>query len=219
MLSGAATKRSVMPFTTQPERHRGLERVGLLNPNSADVKGPSTQYREPHRVKEGPLASWDVEAVRSLSLDVSAPVAIWDFSWTEKESYWEREVLKCQTPEEVEGLLPSKWFGYRWDVEVDDTLSKVCTLCTSIVDRFIQLSQPSNGAADVSASKWRLRHTMLEKLQAIVDLFESTIGEHVPMFKLRDAGYVRQCWERLGEEDRAETLQTLQQLQSMSLAP
>lgn len=219
MSATAAPLRLVMPFTTQPERHRGLENIKLLNANSTEVKGPSTKYREPHRVQQGPLTAWDADAARALSVDIGVAVSMWDYGWSEKESYWESEILNCHVPEEVEALVPTKWVGYRWDVEVDDTLSRVCSLCTSLVDRFIQLSQPSNGQADASASKWRLRRAMQEKLQCILDLFEATIGESIPMLKLRDAAYVKQCWERFGEDERTEAMHALQELQTLSLAP
>jgi hypothetical protein len=198
--------KSVMPFTLQPEKHRGLDKIKLLNPNSTEVKGPSTQYREPHRVQDGLLAQWDADAAKA-AMSIGAPIETWDFQWTEGESYWEREVLQCVVPEEAEALMPTKWLGYRWEVEIDETLAKVCSLCTALVDKFVALSH--SGETDASANKWRLHKSLHEKLQAVMELLESSIGENVPILKLRDPEFVRQCWESMDEDERMDVLSSL----------
>lgn len=196
----------VMPFAQHAEKNRGLDKLKLLNPNSTEVKGPATQYREPRCVKEGLLANWDEDAARA-AMAIGPGVETWDYHWSEQESYWEQEVGQCTVPEEVEALIPTRWLGYQWRADVDETLAKVCTLCTALVEKFVALS--SNGETDTSANKWRQHKALHEKLQAVMELLESSIGENVPILKLKDPEFVRQCWNSMSEEERFDVLSSL----------
>jgi hypothetical protein len=196
----------VMPFTLQPDKFRGLSRLHLINADSTEVKGAATQYREPPCVSEGLLATWDEGAARA-AMSVGPSVETWYYQWSEQESYWEHEVGQCTVPEEVEALIPTKWMGYQWQTEVDETLAKVCSLCTALAEKFVALT--NDGQKDTTPNKWRLHSLLKEKLQAVVELLESSIGEDVPMMKLRDPEFVRQCWNSLNEEDRHSVLSSL----------
>ena len=199
--------KSVLPFTTNPEKHRGLGALKLLNPNSAEVKGPTTSCRRPTMIQEGVLQYWDADAVRAVMQLESTTVASSDLSWTDQESYWESNIGHCTTPDEVEALLPKKWFGYRVETEVDETLSRVCRLCTALVNKFVALSQ--NDEANRSASKWRLQKTLHDRLLAVMELLESSVGESVPILKLTDEGFMRDCWGHMDEEERLNVMSSL----------
>lgn len=196
----------VMPYVLQPEKFRGLSKVQLVNADSTEVKGTATQYREPPTVAEGLLATWD-EGAAHAAMSVGPSVESWFYQWSEQESYWEREVGQCTVPEEVEALIPTKWVGYKWQTEVDETLARVCSLCTALAEKFVMLT--NNEQKDSTANKWRLHNALKEKLQAVVELLESSIGEDIPVMSLRDPEFVRQCWNSLNDEDRHSVLSSL----------
>lgn len=197
---------SVLPYTTNPEQMESCERMKLLNPNSSSTTGPYVTIREPKLVAGGLLHNWDAEAAQLL---LAAPklVETWDLSWTEDETHWEEGVHLCTNPEEVEDLLPSKWIGYRVQSEVDETLARVCKLCTALVDRFVALSEGDN--ANVSTAKWRQRQALYDRLGAVMELLEASVGEAIPILKLKDPTFVRQCWGQLQDEERMEIMSAL----------
>lgn len=178
----------------------------LINPSSAAATGPYVTIREPKLIVGGLLHNWDADAANSV---LAAPklVDTWDMSWTEDETYWEANVHACVCPEEVEDLLPSKWFGYQVQSDVDETLARVCKLCTALVDRFVSLSQGDN--ATVSTNKWRQRQVLFDRLGAVMELLEASIGEAIPILKLRDPEFIRQCWGQLEDEERMDVISAL----------
>ena len=201
---------NVLPFTTNPQRMRGCEKMKLLNHNSASVTGPSVCVRPAKAIPDGVLQGWDADAAAAM-LAVPKLMHTWDVSWTDHEAYFEKNVHTCTCPEEVEDMLPSKWIAYRVNSEVDDTLARVCKLCTALVDRFVALSNGDD--AENSTSKWRQRQGLFDRLSAVMELLESSIGEAIPILKLRDATFVRECWSSLEEEERQDILSTLSAIQ------
>ncbi|EPY24586.1 hypothetical protein STCU_03826 [Strigomonas culicis] len=197
---------AVLPYTTNPDQMMGCEKMKLLNPNSAATTGPYVNIRKPRLVVGGLLHSWDAEAAQSF---VAAPkqVQTWDLSWTEDETHWEENVHRCTCPEDVEDLLPAKWIGYRVHSDVDETLARVCKLCTALVDRFVALSQ--GNSANVSTARWRQHQTLYDRLGAVMELLEASIGEAVPILKLKDPEFMRQCWGQLQDEERMEIVSAL----------
>lgn len=197
---------SVLPYTTNADQMKLCENMKLLNSSSVTVTGPCIGAREPKRVVGGLLHNWDFEAAQTLSSP--APNAVtWDLSWTPAESSWERNVHSCLSPEEVEDLLPPKWIAYNRQTDIDDALARVCKLCTALVDKFVELSQDNN--ASTSTGKWRQHQTLYDRLGAVMELLEASVGDAIPILKLRNAEYIRQCWEQMGEEERADMLSAL----------
>eukprot|EP00658_Telonema_sp_P-2_P035633 TRINITY_DN25873_c0_g1_i1.p1 TRINITY_DN25873_c0_g1~~TRINITY_DN25873_c0_g1_i1.p1 ORF type:complete len:178 (-),score=64.15 TRINITY_DN25873_c0_g1_i1:17-550(-) len=58
-------------------------------------------------------------------------------------------------------------------------------------------------------STGRLHQTLLLRLKAVMTLLESSIGEAIPILKLKDPEFVRSCWQRLGDNDRHDVFSTL----------
>lgn len=205
---------SVLPHSSAPSRMFGAKPLPLLDHTNANVTGPTVTYRNPSVVSSGLLAGWDADAAHAL-VAMPKPVEIWDVTWSEADQYFADHVHTCNTPEEVEELLPTKWIAYKTTSNAtgssasggDEALSRVCTLCTALVDKFIQLSQ--NGASDQTTAKWRLHNTMLKKLRSVMELLEASIGEAIPILKLKDAEFVRNCWQRLEEDDRQDVMSAL----------
>ena len=202
---------NVLPHSTAKTRVYGAKPLPMLDPNDALITGPFVSYRNPSAISSGLLAGWDADAARAF-LSFSKPVDCWDVSWGEEDKYFVDMVHSCSTPEEVEELLPVKWVGYRLASAggtgaVDETLSRVCKLCTALVDKFTFLAQDDN--RDQSAAKWRLHQTLLIRLKAVMTLLESSIGEAIPILKLKDPEFVRSCWQRLGDNDRHDVFSTL----------
>ncbi|KAF5224439.1 hypothetical protein ECC02_002382 [Trypanosoma cruzi] len=197
---------SVLPYTLNPQCMVGCEKMKILNPNTAALTGPVITAREPNLVSGGLLHNWDANAA-SAHLSTVKTVHTWDLSWTEKEAYWEKNVGQCTAPEEVEGLLPSKWIGYNVSSDVDETLALVCKLCTALVDKFVSLSRGDN--ANVSTAKWRQRQVLYDRLGAVVELLEASIGEAIPILRLRDPEFVRDCWQQLQDEERMDIMSAL----------
>lgn len=197
---------AVLPYTTNPTQMLGCETMKMLNPNSASVTGPYVNVKDPKLVVGGLLHNWDAEAAQVF---LAAPklVQTWDLSWTEDETHWEENVHRCTCPEEVEDLLPAKWIGYRVQSDVDETLARICKLCTALVDHFVSLSQGNN--ANVSTAKWRQRQALYDRLGAVMELLESSIGEAIPILKLRDPEFIRGCWSQLQDEERMEVMSAL----------
>lgn len=201
---------TVLPYTTHPLRMQGCEKMKLLNPNSSSVSGPSVTVRGVREVPNGILEGWDADAAAAV-LAVPKLLHTWDVSWTDHETFFEKNALACNSPEEVEEMLPAKWIAYRVNSEVDDTLARVCKLCTALVDRFVSLS--SGDDADSSTSKWRLRQSLFERLSAVMELLEASVGEAIPILKLRDPNFVRECWNALEEDERHDILSSLSAIQ------
>ncbi|KAH9598114.1 hypothetical protein LSM04_003880 [Trypanosoma melophagium] len=197
---------SVLPYTLNPQRMTGCEKMKILNPHTAAVTGPMVMVRDPNLVNGGLLHNWDANAASSLTVS-SKTVHTWDLSWTEKEEYWEKNVGRCTGPEEVEDLLPAKWIGYNVNSDVDETLALVCKLCTALVDKFVSLSHGDN--ANVSTAKWRQRQMLYDRLGAVMELLEASIGEAIPILRLRDPEFVRECWGQLQDEERMEIMSAL----------
>lgn len=107
----------------------------------------------------------------------------------------------------MEDLLPSKWIGYNTSTEVDVTLARVCKLCTALVDKFVALSANDNEIA--STSRWRQKQMLFDRLGAVMELLEASIGEAIPLLKLRDSEFVKQCWDQLQEEERMDVITAL----------
>lgn len=197
---------SVLPYTTNPEQMKLCEKMKLVDPNCGTLTGPCISLKEPHRIANGLLHNWDSAAVQSLSN--SSPQALtWDLSWTAGETKWEQNVSRCHTPEEVEDLLPSKWIAYNVQSETDDTLARVCRLCTALVDRFVALSQGNN--ASVSTGKWRQHQSLYDRLGAVMELLEASVGEAIPILKLKEPEFIRECWGQMPEEERIEVITAL----------
>lgn len=202
---------NVLPHSTARTRVYGAKPLPLLDPNDPLIAGPCVTYRNPSAVSSGLLAGWDADAARSF-LSFNKPVDCWDVSWGEEDRYFVEMAHTCSTPEEVEEMLPVKWVGYRLASAggtgaVDETLSRVCKLCTALVDKFTLLAQDDN--RDQSASKWRLHQTLLLRLKAVMTLLEASIGESIPILKLKDPEFVRSCWQRMGDNDRNDVFSTL----------
>lgn len=197
---------TVLPYTTNPAYMTGCERLKMINPNSTTTTGPYVHIREPKLVVGGLLHNWDVEAAQAI-LGAPKLVQTWDLSWTEDETHWEESVVRCTCPEEVEGVLPAKWIGYRVQSDVDETLARVCKLCTALVDRFVSLSQGDN--ANVSTAKWRQRQALYDRLGSVMELLEASIGEAIPILKLKDPEFMRECWSQLQDEERMEIMSAL----------
>lgn len=197
---------SVLPYATTAEQMHLCENMKLLNPNSAVVTGPCISLREPKRVAGGLLQGWDADAVQNAS-NHATPAVTWDLSWTLSEAKWEQEVHRCMCPEEVEDLLPSKWIAYNMQADRDDTLAKVCKLCTALVDRFVELSQGDKVSA--STGKWRQYQSLYERLGAVMELLEASVGDAIPILNLRNPAYIRECWETMGEEERHDVISAL----------
>jgi hypothetical protein len=197
---------SVLPYTTNPTQIASIEKLKLINPSSPTATGPYVSVREPKLVVGGLLHNWDAEAAHAL-LNAPKSVQTWDLSWGEEETSWEERVHRCTYPEEVEDLLPSKWIGYRVQSDVDETLARVCKLCTALVDKFIALSQGNN--ANVSTAKWRQRQALYDRLGAVMELLEASIGEAIPILKLKDPAFLHECWSQMQDEERSEIMSAL----------
>lgn len=197
---------SILPFATTTEQMRLCENMKLLNPTSGMITGPCISLREPKRVVGGILQDWDANGAHAVSSPPSRALT-WDLSWTSAETKWEQDVHRCMSPEEVEDLLPSKWIAYSMQSERDDTLAKVCKLCTSLVDRFVELSQGNKVSG--STGKWRQYQSLYDRLAAVMELLEASIGDAIPILNLRDAEYIRGCWEAMAEEERQDVVSEL----------
>ncbi|GET86744.1 hypothetical protein, conserved [Leishmania tarentolae] len=197
---------SVLPYTTNPAQMLSIEKLKLINSSSAAATGPYVNARDPKLVVGGLLHNWDAEAAHML-LNAPKFVQTWDLSWTEDETNWEERVHRCTYPEEVEDLLPAKWIGYRVQSDVDETLARVCTLCTALVDKFVALSQGNN--ANVSTAKWRQRQALYDRLGAVMELLEASVGEAIPILKLRDPEFIQNCWRQMQDDERVEIMSVL----------
>ncbi|CCW65270.1 unnamed protein product, partial [Phytomonas sp. EM1] len=196
----------MLPYTTNPTQMRACERIRLLNPNATSATGPNVAVRERRPVCGGVLHGWDAGAARAL-LEPTGPVQTWDLAWTDEEADWEARVRRCTCPEEVEELLPAKWIGYRVEGDVDGALARVCRLCTALVQRFVALSTGNN--ANASTAKWRQRQALYDRLGAVMELLEASIGGAIPILKLQDTEFIRQCWEQLQDEEKMEVMSAL----------
>lgn len=197
---------SVLPYTTNPEQISLCEKVRLLDSTSASVTGPCVTRSEPQLKNGGLLHNWDLQAAKTLT--APPPRAItWDLSWGPAEARWEQTVHRCLTPEDVEKVLPSKWIAYNIQSDCDETLAKVCKLCTALVNRFVELSEGNK--ANVSTGKWRQHKMLADRLGAVVELLEASVGDAIPILNLRDPEYIRQCWEQMAEEERADIVAVL----------
>lgn len=197
---------SVLPYATTAEQMRLCENMKLVNPSSGMVTGPCISLREPRHVVGGLLHDWDASAANAVSHPPPRAVT-WDLSWTAGETKWEHEVHRCMCPEEVEDLLPSKWIAYSMQSERDDTLARVCKLCTRLVDHFVELSQGDKVSA--STGKWRQYQTLYDRLGAVMELLEASIGDAIPILNLRNPEYIRECWETMAEEERQDVASAL----------
>ncbi|KPA75833.1 hypothetical protein ABB37_08347 [Leptomonas pyrrhocoris] len=197
---------SVLPYTTNPSQMVAIENLKLINPSSAAATGPYLRVRDSKLVVGGLLHNWDAEAAHAL-LNAPKAVQTWDLSWSEEETNWEERVHRCTYPEEVEDFLPAKWIGYRVQSDVDETLARVCKLCTALVDKFIALSQGNN--ANVSTAKWRQRQALYDRLGAVMELLEASIGEAIPILKLKDQAFMHECWNQMQAEERSEIMSAL----------
>lgn len=197
---------SVLPYTTNTEQMQLCERMKLVDPNSGMVTGPCVSLRDPKLVVGGILHNWDDEAARAINAPPPHAVT-WDLSWSPSERRWEEHVHTCNTPDAVEDLLPPKWIAYQTHTEVDEALARVCKLCTALVDRFVMLSRDNN--ASVSAGRWRQHQSLYDRLGAVVELLEASVGEAIPIEKMRDAEFIRQCWVQMPEEERADVVNAL----------
>eukprot|EP00758_Cryptobia_borreli_P004460 Tbor_TRINITY_DN4390_c0_g1::TRINITY_DN4390_c0_g1_i1::g.7816::m.7816 len=219
---------NVLPFSAAPTRMYGAKPLPLLDPNSSQVTGPIVCYRNPSVVSAGVLGGWDADSAHSflmgggggslgssgigirgnVNTSLAAAADTWDVSWTDEDQYFVDNVVdSCHTPEEVEQMLPSKWVGYKLTSDSEEALSRVCKLCTALVDKFISLS--SDALSDQSTGKWRIHQTMLHRLKAVMELLEACIGEGIPVMKLKDPEFVKACWQRLGESDQEDVMSAL----------
>lgn len=205
---------TVLPFSAAPTRMWGARPLPTLDPHNANISGPTVCYRNTSVVASGLLSGWDADAAHAL-VAVPKPLDAWDVSWSEADQYFVDNVHTCSTPEEVEGLLPVKWVAYKTSSASstngggggDEALGRVCALCTALVDKFIALSQ--DGASDQTTAKWRLHNALLRRLRAVMELLEASIGEAIPILKLKDAEFVRRCWQRLEDDDRHDVFSAL----------
>ncbi|CCW66655.1 unnamed protein product [Phytomonas sp. Hart1] len=197
---------TILPYTVNPTQMRACERLRLLNPNSAGATGPNVAAREQKPVCGGLLNGWDAAAARVL-LEPPGPVQTWDLAWTDEEADWEAQVHRSTCPEEVEALLPARWIGYHMQGDVDGTLARVCRLCTALVQRFVALSAGNN--ANASTAKWRQRHALYDRLGAVMELLEASIGGAIPILKLQDTEFIRKCWEQLQDDERMDVISAL----------
>ncbi|AAZ11684.1 hypothetical protein, conserved [Trypanosoma brucei brucei TREU927] len=200
---------SILPYTLDPERMTGCRKMNTINPYDASVTGPESSARDLDVIRNHLLQEWDRRTTSTVLFNPAAEIDIrsWDLSWTERESHWEENVAQCISPEEVEGLLPAKWFGYNTSSDVDETLARVCKLCTALVDKFVELSKGDN--ANQSTAKWRQHQAMLARISAVVELLEEAVGETLSMYDLRDPQTVRCLWERMDDEDRRKVASVL----------
>lgn len=206
MLDCISKMQSVLPYTTNPDQMGLCEKMKLVDPHCGSVTGPCVSLKKIRRVASGVLHSWDAEAAQSLTNPPPRPLT-WDLSWTAAENKWEQNVLRCHSPEEVEDLLPSKWIAYNMQSETDETLAKVCKLCTALVDRFVELSQGNN--ASISTGKWRQHQSLCDRLGAVMELLEASVGEAIPILKLREPSFIRECWAQMPDEERNEVISAL----------
>eukprot|EP00744_Colponema_vietnamica_P020801 GILI01029602.1.p1 GENE.GILI01029602.1~~GILI01029602.1.p1 ORF type:complete len:207 (+),score=26.71 GILI01029602.1:48-668(+) len=203
---------SILPYSTAATKMYGVKPLSLIDPNNAQVIGPTVCYRNPSVVNKGLLSGWDADAAHAL-VAMPKPAEVWDVSWTEADQYFVDHVHKCNTPEEVEELLPAKWVAYKTASGADETLSKVCFMCTAMVDRFIELDQ--SGECDKSTPSWRLHNTLRTRLAAIMELLEGSVGTTYDMLRLKDPEFVRSCWQRLEEEEKLDVMSRLSSRERM----
>lgn len=196
---------AVLPHTTERAK-LGIGKMQLVNHNSAVAVGPTVSVRSSKKVEQGVLAGWSTDAA-NVFLAPPKPLNSWDVSWGAEENYFENNVGNCSAPEEVEAILPCKWMGFKPEVEVDESLTRVCKLCTALVNRFVKFS--SEQCAPNTTAKWREHQTLMERLRAVMELLEASIGEAVPILRLQDAAYVRECWLQLQEDERQDVLAAL----------
>lgn len=199
---------NVLPFTTNPQRLRKCQDVKLVNCNSSAATGPTVTARQPNTVTYGVLTGWDSDAAAAYNT-ADQPPEVWDMGFGDREEYFERHVQQCANPEEVEELLPSKWIGYKVQTDSDDTLARVCKLCTALVNRFIALAE--GDAADKSTSKWREHQELLGRLRSVMELLEASIGEAIPILKLGEPKFVKDCWNALQDDERVDVVSLLTQ--------
>nr|CCD11813.1 unnamed protein product [Trypanosoma congolense IL3000] len=198
---------SVLPYTLDPQRMTGCEKMRVIDPNNSSITGPLAVARALEVVTSGLLDQWEASAASAAIPSAEPDLRTWDLSWTVHEEHWEQNVAQCSAPEEVENLLPAKWFGYNLNSDVDETLAHVCKLCTALVDKFIAWSK--NDMANTSTARWRRWQALCERLSAVVELLEESMGEAIPLLRLRDPEFVRECWGRLQEEERMEVVSVL----------
>lgn len=195
---------AALPYSLAVLDGAPLARVALHDPSDAAATGPSVVARPARKVPRGLLQGWAADAAAALARAPPPPEA-WSYAWGPAEAHFERAVAAgpagAATPEEVEALLPARWVGYSLtSADGDEALARVCRLCTALVDRCVALSR---GAAPATAAGWRAQQRLERRLAAVMELLEASIGEDIVVASLGSPGFVRQCWSRLSDADRA----------------
>lgn len=204
-----------MPYTTDPALfNAAFESIPLLNPTLAGSCGPvAAKPLPPDKllIQSGLLKGWTVDgAARLQRSGAEAPLELWDVAWGEQEEHWARVAATASfpTPEDVESLLPKKWFGFRVDTEVDERLARVCKLCTALVDKYIAFS--SAAASGRTTAAWRRHEALRVRISAVTEMLESSLDEFVPLLSLKDPNFVVRCWNVLDDDDRQSMVEAVE---------
>jgi hypothetical protein len=199
---------AALPFSLSAVGKVPFAGVPLHDPRTTHDEGPRVQKRRPKLVTSGILKGWNAAMANAFTAPPK-PFEVWDLRWGDEENYWEANVVQetVTCPEDVERLLPAKWLSYRFDHgDVDTLLSRVCTMCTALVDRYVALSTVS---PPTTPAEWRLRESLHKRILVITELLEAAIGENIPMVSLKDPDFLSSCWSRITEEDQTHLVATL----------
>ena len=180
-------------------------RVKLLNPNDPNLCGAVLSVRDPSVVKQGILRGWTVDAAKVLMQPPRAPELIEQAQWTPQDAQFLRSLVHCRTPEQVEATMPRKWLAYDADVDWDSSLARVCRLCTALVEKYLQWSDPSKPAQHPkTTAEWRMRAQLQTRIESVVSILENALGATITLhsFLGTDGGakLLERCWASLDED-------------------
>lgn len=216
------------PFTLDFNK-MGLQSLQLLDPNDPDLTGPIARKREYRTLVHGAAAAgdqqnvakahsplldgWSEHALKHRLIRPDVSVEGWEQArWDAADERFLRRLRGCTAPEDVDDVLPLKWKAHRTDVESDPRLARVTRLCTTVVNQVVDWTSGNAAWAPKSVTDWHRCQELDERIQRMLEMLESTLGESVGVAALKDKAFIKRCWRAMSEEDHSSFEDSLEHL-------
>ena len=177
----------------------------LLNPNEPSLVGTCVGERRVARCTAGLLSGWTKAAVSAMKRP-TPPMEGWEqVVWDERDAEFIDQLgAGGMGPDQVEAAMPAKWIPHARDPtgsgRVDDRLTRVCDLCTAVVNRYVAYEEtPPNTPA-----QWREHEKLKLVIQEVLRVIEAALGEAITPPALRDRNFIKQVWAAMTEDDQLE---------------
>lgn len=208
----------------------GLQTLQLLDPNDPDLTGPIARKREYRTLSSNAalaaqnnasiarahsplLEGWSEHALKHRLIKADTSVEGWEQArWEAGDERFLRQLARCTAPEDVDNVMPDKWKAHRSDVESDPRLERVTRLCTSVVNRVVDWTSGNAAWAPKTVADWHRCEALQKRIQEMLEMLESTLGESVGVAALKDPAFIKRCWRAMSEEDHSSFEDSLEHL-------